>query len=91
MLIQLFGRSPLVDLVSYIPTYTQYCNQRILFAGPAVLVVEAPVDHEPGAEAERGGRGGDGGLAVQAGERGAHALEEAVVRPLRVLPLLLQR
>ena len=33
----------------------------------------------------------NGGLAVQAGERGAHALEEEVVRPLRVLPLLLQR
>lgn len=30
-------------------------------------------------------------MATQTGLRGADALEETVVRPLRVLPLLLQR
>ncbi len=30
------------------------------------------------------------GLAAQAGQRGAYAVEKALVRPLRLLPLLLQ-
>ena len=68
-------------------------NLDVILAGSAFLVVEAScVDHEPGhPEAVRGRPRGDGGVAVQAGERGAHALEEAVVRPLGVLPILLQR
>ena len=65
-------------------------NEFIFVAGPAVLLVEA-FDDEPGPEAECGGAGVFRGMAVQAGERGADALEEALVRPLRVLPLLLQR
>ena len=42
-------------------------------------------------EAVAGGARGVRGLAVQAGKRGAHALEEALVCTLGVLPLLLQR
>ena len=65
-------------------------NEFIFVAGPAVFVFEA-VDDEPGPEAVCGGSCVFRGMAVQAGERGADALEEEVVRPLRVLPLLLQR
>jgi hypothetical protein len=42
-------------------------------------------------EAPSGRPGHPPGLVAQAGQRGAYALEEALVRSVGVLPLLLQR